>query len=95
MSSEMTYKSSWYGVTHISGKGTLGTRWFRASHVHPGTELERMPWTLGTRMLVNHRAWGVCEPVLKLQFVWKGWYLKNVCRAEVRTGLGKSDRPGL
>ncbi len=53
MSSEMTFKVILVvGNTH-TGKGTLGTRWFRASHVHPDTELERMPWTLGTRVLAN------------------------------------------
>jgi len=43
MSSEVTFQVIQVGVTSIPGKGTLGTRRFRASHVHPGTELEALP----------------------------------------------------
>ena len=39
-------------------------------------------------------SWGVCEPVLKPRAHGKTHIWQMACRAETRTGLGKSDRPG-
>ena len=37
---------------------------------------------------------GGCVPSLEPPAVWEDRHPGNVCRAEVRTGLGKPDRPG-
>ncbi len=55
-----------------------------------------LQWPIGTRIQVNCMALGVCEPALKPKTLWKDLCLKNfTVRAETKTGLGKSDRPGL
>jgi hypothetical protein len=78
MSSEMTIK-----VIPVMGNAHTGQRDSGHSVVSSMLYAPRRRtgtvqlWSLGTRILVNHRLWGVCEPVLKPQFVWKGWYLEN------------------
>ena len=64
-------------VTLTSGKGALGTRWFRVRYVHPGAELEKMHLSLGARILVNYVILGVCELALKPRVVQKGLYPEN------------------
>jgi hypothetical protein len=40
---------------------------------------------------VNRNGWGVCERALELPLSWKG--LSGIAKA--KTGIGKSDLPGL
>jgi hypothetical protein len=46
----------------------------------------------GTPLEVNRYGRGECESALKLHHIWEGD--RTVPHAKVRTGLGKSDRPG-
>jgi hypothetical protein len=77
-------------VTPMKGKGTLGTWRFRKA----GRLLDAEPeqGRPGTRR--GHRGTeigrGVCDPVLKPQQFWEALWRK----AKVRTGFGKTDRPG-
>ena len=81
MSSEMTFKVILVvGNTH-TGKGTLGTRWFRASHVHPGTELEDCHGLLERGYWQTVRLRGVCELALKPHVVQEGLYPENDLRS--------------
>ena len=77
------------------GKGALDTRRFRCGNPHPDTELEQCE--------VVPRDEDVSKPCtlkadscqrLSLSVFGKAGVWKMACRAEVRTGLGKSDRPG-
>jgi hypothetical protein len=77
----MTLKSSWLWVTPKPGKGTLGTRWFRASHVQPGSELEDCRGLSKRGYWQTVQLWGVCEPALKPRFVQEGLYPENVVKS--------------
>jgi hypothetical protein len=75
----------------VKGKGTLGTWRFRESEGASGRRT-RMGWTLG-------RDESIREPKLEGVYVNQHLSLQQVRedlwrKAKVRTGLGKTDRPG-
>jgi hypothetical protein len=74
-------------VTLVTGKGALGT-W--RSYVWPTTKVGRA-MILRTSWEVNRNEWGVCERALKLHASREGFLGK----AKAKTGIGKSDLPGL
>jgi hypothetical protein len=71
-------------VTPRSCKGALGTWQFQAYPDMLGRGTMERPW----KQTIPRR--GVCESALKLRAVWEG----DRREAKVRTGLGKSHRPG-
>ena len=64
-------------VTPAPGKGTLGTRWFRVSHVHPGTELEEWYGYSKRGYWQTVLSLGVCELALKPEVIQEGLYPEN------------------
>src|SRR4051794_12048482 len=82
-------------VTPVPGKGALGTRRLRrpgpfrtssrAQRSNRGSERGGRP---------TMRTGGGCVPSLELPAAWEDLPSGDACRAEGRTGLGKTDRPG-
>jgi hypothetical protein len=78
-----------------SGKGALGTR--RSRRPRPfrtPSRAQRSPWSSGRGGRPTRPSGGGCVPSLEPSAAWEDRPPGNACRAEVRTGLGKSDRPG-
>jgi hypothetical protein len=73
-------------VMLVTGKGALST-WRSCCGQRRKPEEPRF-WTSRE---VNRMQWGVCERELKPQASWKGLSGK----AKAKTGIGKSDLPGL
>jgi len=88
------WKSSRSGGNLRPGKGALGTRWFQIGPVRPDTELGYRRRLLGTRIRANQGSCGVGPAGLNPHPPGKTGIRPMACRAETRTGLGKSDRPG-
>ena len=75
-------------VTPARGKGALGA--WRFQDGSRTLRRDRPILEAGTRLWVNQRQRGVCAPALKFRYEWEGLQRK----AKVRTGLGKTHRPG-
>jgi len=75
-------------VTPNGGKGALGA--WRFQDGSRTLRRDRPILEAGTRLWVNQRQRGVCAPALKFRYEWEGLQRK----AKVRTGLGKTHRPG-
>jgi len=75
-------------VTPTGGKGALGT--WRSQGGARILSREKPTLEAGTSLWANRRARGGCEPALEHRYDWEG----PQRRAKVRTGLGKSHRPG-
>src|SRR5262249_28169777 len=82
-------------VTPPPGKGALDTR--RSRRPRPFRTLSRAPrstWGPGRGGRPTTLTGGGCVPSLEPSAAWADRLPENECRAEVRNGLGKPDRPG-
>ena len=95
MSSEKTIKSSWMWVTPAPGKGTLGTRWLRVSHVHPGTELEEWHGYSKRGYWQTVLSLGVCELALKPEVIQEGLYPENVKQGRDQNRIWETRLSGI
>ena len=84
-----------YAAMPETGKGALDTRRFRGGNLQPDTELETYRIILRDEGVSKPRTMqaDACQR-LSLFVLGKTGHRKTTCGAEVRTGLGKTDRPG-